>query len=394
MNVTIIGNLAPICRPAHPFKLDMQSASNILLPFVRRTSGQAFGAVLALSACSLISACGSPDAHATEPPTPVLIRAVAHVERPDYVVLSGEAEAEHTANVGFLVPGLVHAVALREGEAVESGQLLAQLDSTDYQLNVDLAAAQQDRAEDEFARAKAMFDQKSIPANDFNKVDVAVRMARTQASMARKKLADTRITSPLSGIVARRGVEPGELAGPGLPVFTIMQIDPVQIRVGVPESEIARFAIGQRATLTIPALRDAEFSGVVRVIDVAADPASRTYTVKAEVPNPSHRLRPGMIAEVRFENNAKVSMLTVPADAIVPDVDGVTRVFVYDPKGQRVHSQRVDVGAAYGTEVEIRSGLKAADAIVTGGQSRVHDGSLVLARADSADREKGAKVPR
>jgi RND family efflux transporter MFP subunit len=343
-----------------------------------------------------MSGCGGTDARATEPPTPVLIRAVARVERPDYVVLSGEAEAEHTANVGFLVPGLVHTVALREGEAVASGQVLAELDPTDYQLNVDLAAAQQDRAEDEFARAKSMFAQKGIPANDFNKADVAVRMARTQATMARKKLADTRITSPFSGIVARRGVEPGELAGPGLPVFTIMQIDPVQVRVGVPESEIARFAIGQHALLTIPALKDAEFDGVVRVIGIAADPASRTYTVKAEVPNPAHRLRPGMIAEARFENKTKSAVLTVPAEAVVPDVDGVTRVFVYDPKEQRVRSRRVDVGAAYGTEVEIRSGLTPADTIVTGGQHRVHDGSLVAARADSADQQRkgGAKAAR
>ncbi|MGH7653654.1 MAG: efflux RND transporter periplasmic adaptor subunit [Gemmatimonadaceae bacterium] len=326
----------------------------------------------------------------------MLIRAVARVERPDFVLLSGEAEAQHTANVGFLVPGLVHSVALREGEPVESGQVLAELDSTDYQLNVDLAAAQLDRAEDEFARAKAMFAQKGIPANDFNKAEIAVRMARTQASMARKKLADTRITSPLSGIVARRGVEPGELAGPGLPVFTIMQIDPVQVRVGVPESDISRFAIGQRAVLTIPALHDAEFEGVVRVIGIAADPASHTYTVKAEVANPSHRLRPGMIAEVRFEGSTKLAVLTVPAEAIVPDVDGVTRVFVYDSKAQRVRSRRVDVGSVFGTEVEIHSGLTAADTIVTGGQHRVHDGSLVAARSDSADQQRkgGAKAAR
>jgi membrane fusion protein (multidrug efflux system) len=373
----------------------MHTASKILASFVRRTSSPALGISLTFLACGLISGCGGKDARATPAPTPVLVRTVARVERADYVALSGEAEALHSANVGFLVPGLVRSVAPHEGDAVESGQVLAELDPTDYQLNVDLAAAQVDRAEDEFARVKTMFAEKGVSPNDFNKADVAVRMARTQASMARKKLADTRITSPLSGVVARRGIEPGEQAGPGLPVFTVVQIDPMQIRVGVPESEIARFAIGQRAEFSVPALQGAMFAGTVRVVGIAADPASRTYTVKAEVPNASHRLRPGMIAEARFETKAKLAVLTIPAEAIVPDVDGVTRVFVYDPAEQRVHSRRVDVGTAYGSEVEVRSGLKPAETIVTGGQHRVHDGSLVTARTDSADRrDGGVKIPR
>lgn len=396
MNEAMIGNLAPITQTCPQlYTFDMHTACKTLASFVRRTLSPTLGVSLAFSACALVSGCSGNDARATAAPTPVLVRAVTRLERGDYIALSGEAEALHSANVGFLVPGLVRSVAPHEGDAVDSGQVLAELDPTDYQLNVDLAVAQADRAEDEFARVKTMFAEKGVSPNDFNKADVAVRMAHTQASMARKKLADTRITSPLSGIVARRGIEPGEQAGPGLPVFTIVQIDPMQIRVAVPESEIAGFVIGQRAEFSVPALEGATFSGTVRVVGIAADPASHTYTVKAEVPNASHRLRPGMIAEAHFETKAKLAVLTIPAEAVVPDVDGVTHVFVYDPADQRVHSRRVDVGTAYGSEIEIRSGLKPAETIVTGGQHRVHDGSLVAARTDSADRrDSGVKIPR
>ncbi|MFI5231452.1 MAG: efflux RND transporter periplasmic adaptor subunit [Gemmatimonadales bacterium] len=358
---------------------------------LRRASIASVGLALTLSTTVLLSACRGADAKGkpSDATTPVLVRPVTRLNRADYVALSGEAEALRTVNVGFLVPGLVRTVNLKEGDAVDTGQVLAELDPTDYQLNVDLAAAQLDRAEDEFARAKSMFDKKGIPAEDFNKAEIAARMARTQASMARKKLGDTRLASPLAGIVARRGVEPGEQTGPGVPAFTVMQVDPLQIRIGVPESEIARFAVGQRADVRIPSLQGASFSGVVRLVGIAADPASRTYTVKAEVPNPAHRLRPGMIAEVRIENGGKLAALTIPAEAIVRDVDGVTHVFVYDPGEQRVRSQRVEVGDAYGTEIEVRSGLKADDVIVTGGQHRVRDGSRVSATVDSASRGKG-----
>src|SRR5690606_16476297 len=120
----------------------------------------------------------------------------------------------------------------------------------------------------------------------------------------------------------------------------------------------------QRATVTIPSLGDAVVQGRVSVVGIAADPASRTYSVKIEVRNSDRRIRPGMIAEVRVENDAMITALTLPAEAIVRDADGVTRVFVYDEGESRVHARRVEVGSAYGTEVEIRSGLEGGELVV------------------------------
>lgn len=340
---------------------------------------------VALALAALVaSACSSPDVDAagTDTSATVLVRAVARLDRPEFVTLSGEVVAWRTVNVGFMVPGLVQSVRPREGEIVQQGEVVAELEPTDYALNVEMAAAQQERAENEAARVRTMYAEKSVSENDLHKAEIAVRMARAQANMARKKLADSRIAAPLSGVLARRGVEPGEQSGPGMPAFTIVQVNPVQVRVGVPESEIARFAVGQTATATIPSLGGATFIGRVRTVGVVADPASRTYTVQAEIANPLHRMRPGMIAEVRVENGGKVSALVVPAESVVRDVDGVTRVFVYDPKEKRVHARRVDVGAAYGTEIEIRQGLAVNELVVTGGQHRVRDGARVAATVE------------
>ena len=111
--------------------------------------------------------------------------------------------------------------------------------------------------------------------------------------------------------------------------------------------------------------------------------ASRTYTVKIELPNPKRRIRPGMIAEVRVENDAKVQARTLPAEAVVRDADGVTRVFVYDSGERRVHARRIEVGTAYGSEVEVRSGLDGDELVVVGGQNRLREGASVEARVDS-----------
>lgn len=344
-----------------------------------------FRLTVALFGGVLATGCGGADAAPGEATaTPVVVRPLAKVDRPDYVGLSGEIEGWSTANIGFLVPGQVRTVALREGQAVQQGQMIAELDPTEYQLNVDIASAQRERAEQEFSRAEQVFKEHGIPENDLQKAETAVKMARAGEAMARKKLADTRVLSPLNGIVARRQVEPGEMAGPGMPPFTVVQIDPVQVRVGVPETDIDRFAVGQRAVVAIPSLGGATSQGRVRVVGIAADPASRTYTVKIELPNPNRRIRPGMIAEVRVENDATIEARTIPAEAVVRDADGITRVFVYDPGERRVHARRIEVGTAYGTEVEVRSGLTGDELVVVGGQNRLREGTSVEARVDSA----------
>lgn len=311
---------------------------------------------------------------------PVLVRNPAHLARSNYVALSGDVEGSRTASIGFIVPGVVARVEVREGDQVSEGQVLATLDKTEYDINVELASAQRERAEDEFKRAKTMFDSKGIPENDFNKAGTAVRLSRAQEAMARKKLQDTRLTAPMSGLLARRGIEPGEQAGPGMPVFTIAQIDPVQVRVGVPETEVSRIRVGDRTAVTIPALRGATFAGRVRLVGVAADAASRTYTAKIDVPNGNRLLKPGMIAEVRISGSESVDALTIPAEAVVRDASGVLRVYVYDPKTLRVYGRRIVIGAAFGQEVEVRQGVGAKDMVVVGGQHRLREGSKVSAR--------------
>ena len=341
-----------------------------------------WAAVLALGA----AACGDADAVESDGavPVPVLVREVTRVERPDYLALSGDVTAWRTVNVGFLVPGLVDSVGPSEGDLIQAGQLLAALDRREYRLNVDMAMAQRERAEDEHTRAEAMFAESAIPENDFHKAVTARRLATAQSEIAAKKLEDARLVSPLSGVVARRAIQPGEQAGPGVPVFTVMQIDRVQIEVGVPEVEIGRVAVGQPAAIVVPALGDSTFQGRVHLVGIAADPASRTYTVRIEVANPRRRLRPGMIAETRIETDRMVRALTLPAEAIVRDVDGVTRVYVYFPDDERVHARRVVVGSPYGREVEIREGLEGGELVVIGGQHRLREGSTVIAEVEAS----------
>jgi RND family efflux transporter MFP subunit len=210
--------------------------------------------------------------------------------------------------------------------------------------------------------------------------------ARVNQQLARKHLADATLRSPINGYVAARMVEAGDVASPGRPVFQIVRLDPVEVSVGVPETDIHQVRAGQHAAIRIPAVPEAIFQGTVRTINVAADPATRTFTVRILVPNPRHILRLGMIAEAQIRTESTLDATTLPGESVVHDPQGATIVYVYYPAQKRVYAKRVQVGTVYGGEIQIRGGLSNNDAVVIAGQNRLSDGMRVAVSEETVAR--------
>ena len=183
--------------------------------------------------------------------------------------------------------------------------------------------------------------------------------------------------APISGYISKKSIETGDKASTERPVFEIVQLDPVEANVGVPETDIHLVKIGEKASVTLPALPGQSFEGTIRIINVAADPSTRTYMARISLPNPRHVLKIGMVAEAKIVGDQKISMMTLPGEAIVRDEQGATMVFVYFPEQRRVYSKRVKVGAFRGTEVEIKEGLSGDESIVIAGQDHLRDGMSV-----------------
>ena len=171
---------------------------------------------------------------------------------------------------------------------------------------------------------------------------------------------------------------------PGIPVFEIVKLDPVEINVGVPETDIHLVRLGQTASVTIPALPTESFEGKVRIINVSADPNTRTYMTRIAVPNPAHILRVGMVAEARIQGDRVIDLMTLPAETILRDPQGATIVFVYYPEQGRVYSKRVETGVVYGREIAIKSGLSGDEAVVFAGQEKLRDGTMVSLMGETA----------
>lgn len=344
--------------------------------------------VISLAACS-----GDADKKQAEgEPVPVVVGKVQKVQERETVSVSGTVNTpDSPTTVSFLVSGKVLFVGPREGDYVKRGQRLASIDPADYQLSLAAAKAQTDqaevefkRAEDEHRRMKMLYDSKSLAPNDYQKFKAAFESAEQRYEQAvaleelsRKRLTDATLYAPTSGYIAKRLIEPGDTAAQGRPVFEIVQLDPVEVNVGVPETDIHLVRIGEKAEITVPALPGKSFDGTVRIINVSAEPNTRTYMTRIAVANPKHLLRVGMVAEATIRGNKMVTMAILPGDAVIRDPQGATQVFVYYPNQKRVYTKRVEIGSLFDKDVEIKSGLTGDEWIVLGGQTRLRNGLVV-----------------
>ncbi|MCC6591145.1 MAG: efflux RND transporter periplasmic adaptor subunit [Bryobacterales bacterium] len=390
-------------------------------------------AALALVAV-VLTGCAPKPAVEQAAPQPVVIKVgkPTMLEEPETVAVSGSVVSPgDPVKVAFTVGGRVIQAGPRIGDAVRQGDILGMIDPSDYKIGVQAATAQVagarvalqraespvrpelleqarigfDRASDEFRRAKMLYDTHSIPPNDFEKVRAAYEAARQQheqakaggaredraqaraavdqavaaEDLAKKRLFDATLRAPISGYVSMRNIEPGAMAAAGIPVFQLVQLNPVEVTVGVPETDVRLVRSGQSAEIRIPALPGEQFYGTVQRVAVAADASTRTFMARISVPNPKQVLRVGMVAEATIKGTQVVKVLTVPAPALIRDPQGAVSVFVYFPDQKRVYSRLVQVGSVRGAEVEVRSGLAPDNQIVTGGQDRLRDGMVVTA---------------
>jgi RND family efflux transporter MFP subunit len=383
----------------------------------------------------LVAGCHRKVEVAADQPVPVRVQVPRHIQQPVSVEVSGTVEANITALTAFQVGGRVARVYVREGQRVVQGRVLAELDATDYRNAYNAAASEAEagkaqnlkakaglrsqeleqaridfeRTQDEYQRLKYLYEHHSLPANDFHKIEAAYLASQQRYDMARsgtrvedkqtaaaqfgaasaqmqeakKRLADCQLRAPISGFIGMRQLEVGNTVAPGVPVFSVVDLNPVKVRVGIPEAEIGKVHEGNRAEVSIPSLDGKQFVGRIEAIAAASDPASRTYVSKIVVENPNLLLRAGMVSEARLTGDTRINAITVPGSAIVRDERGVTQVFVLAPGQNHVYGRRIEVGEMIGDQVEIRSGLNGDERVVVNGQHNVREGSVVRLEGSS-----------
>jgi RND family efflux transporter MFP subunit len=286
--------------------------------------------------------------------------------------------------------------ALRQAEAklgIQSGGKLdlqkqpdvrhakAALDRARYDLNAaknlvdngDISRQQQDVYQRTFEQAEARY-QSAI--ENVRNLEAQIEEKRAALALSKKLLTDTAIISPINGVVKEKTASRGEYLQPGTPIVTIVQINPLRLKLEVPEVFAANIARGQAVTLKVDSFAEREFKGVINRINPSVDEKNRSLMAVAEVMNDGGLLRPGMFARARIVSDADGVALMVPEKAVV-SLAGVNKVFVVD--GEHAAERLVKLGARDGSLVEIIEGIKLGDKVITSNTEKLHDGATVSA---------------
>jgi len=339
--------------------------------------------------------CGSDEPEAQSAPRPVRYTEVLSASGARERTFSGLARAGVESNLSFKVAGTVQRVAVSPGDSVRAGQLIAELDASDYQLQLQdaqaaltRAEAQERNASSNYDRVQALYENNNASRNDLDAARTAhesavaaTRSAQARVELARSQVADTRLVAPVSGAVPSVAIETNENVRAGQVVAVLTSGSRMEVELGVPEMLIARVATGSAVVITFDALPGRTFNGRVTEVGIATSDRLNTFPVTARLDQPDPAIRAGMAAEVRlnFESGSADPRFFLPAAAVGEDREGRFVFVLEHTTGDRgtVHRTPVTVGELTTDGIEILSGLTDGDLVVIAGVSRIHDGQEV-----------------
>lgn len=325
------------------------------------------------------AACTNSRAAAPAVKTPIAVRlATVRTERmASPIAATGTLAPKDGVELSFKVGGVVARVLADDGARVRAGQLLAALDLGEIAPAVARAEAAADKADRDWRRVQRLYADSVATLAQLQDAGTARDAALAERDAARFNRGHAVIVAPADGVVLRRLAEPGEVVGPGRPVFSFGSHARGQVlRVGLADRDLVRVRLGDAAEVRLDALPGRVFTGVVSEVGAAADPATGTYGVEIALRG-ADGLASGLVGSVEIRPRAESEVSLVPIASLV-EADGENAsVFTLDASGRRAERRPVRLAFVAGDLVAIHSGLEGVRQVITDGAGRVDAGGPV-----------------
>jgi len=333
------------------------------------------------------------------------------------VTVVGNLIGEATVSVVPRTAGRLQTLSVKLGDRVTRGQRIAQLEDFDIQEQVKQAVAAEEvsaatirqreadlkRAQTNLDRSKSLFERQLLPRQTLDDNESTYQAAVAQLDLARAQnsqskarldelkitLSNTIITSPVTGFVSKRSVDPGAFVGQQAPIVEVVDVSVVRLVANIVEKDLRTLKVGDPAHVAVDAFPGEDFIGRIARISPILDPATRTAPIEIEIPNPTSRLRPGMYARVSITVDSKKEALVVPITAMV-DLGGRRGVFTPLPDNTAAF-RVVQVGVETGEAAEILAGLQEGDRVITTGAAALRDGDRIVPPGGGGGRGGGRR---
>jgi RND family efflux transporter MFP subunit len=320
-----------------------------------------------------------------------------------WLPVSGALQPVRQATVKSKVSGEVRAITVREGDAVQAGQALARVDTADLEARLierqgqlESARAQLALAEKTLSTNQKLLKQNFISQNAFDSSESnmnvtrgSVMSAEANVRLAQNALKDAVATAPLTGIVAKRHVQPGEKVAFDTPLVTVVDLKDIELQAMVPAIDIPELRPGMPVELAVDGFGDRKFAGRIERINPATEPGTRAILVFVGVPNPNNELRGGMFSTGRVALAASAPVLSLPAVAVRSEAG---QTFVWTIEDGKLVKRMVVVGRRdeENGRVEIRTSLPPTVKVLAARFDNLKEGAPALVKGPDAGPPKAS----
>lgn len=348
-----------------------------------------FKTMIIAGAVIMTAGCGSSESqsqkNAPAEVTPVVsVVQVTKRDVPQEVVYSTTIRPFAKNNIAPQSVNRIAKINVEVGDYVTKGQQLAKMDHVQLQQaenQMKQAELQMINNEVEYGRLKGLYDAGGLSQSDLDAIELAYNASKISFEVAQKQyenlLENSVLLSPITGVVTARNYDVGDMYAMSAPIFTVEQIVPVKLLVGVSESDYSKVHKGDAVTITADALPGKEFSGKVDRIHPTVDPATRTFTVEVKVDNRDKELKPGMFARATITFGVNRSVIVPDVAVVKQQGSGERFVYLLNEDGT-VSYTKVTLGRRLGAEYEVLEGIEDGAKVVTGGQIRLKNGIKVI----------------
>lgn len=336
----------------------------------------ALAATALLCPLSVLPGCdatGGAAAPGGPPPVQVETDTARRQDLVDVIDLVGQLEAEEAVMIKPETEGTIASVELEEGARVHAGDLLFRLKADEQKARLREAVAKLTLAQQDYERAKTLRAGNTISQSELDRAESSLQQALAERDLAEVELERTEIRAPFDGVLGARRVSPGDRIDDDTTLVRIDAVDRLRLLFTVPEIGLRAVHVDDPVEIRVAPWPDERFLGKVYFVAPSIDPRTRRLLLKAWVPNPHRRLRPGLFTNIQLEIAHHDDALVIPESAIAYDAQGpfVWRVDAQDT-AERV---AVSLGIRKDGRVQVTSGLRAGDRVVSAGTHKVAPGA-------------------
>jgi cobalt-zinc-cadmium efflux system membrane fusion protein len=345
----------------------------IIMDYIKKFTVLSLILVLALT----VFGCGSTEVK-EEVATTIPVETV-EVKQGDFtntIILSGTTKPIASVTVIPKIAGAekITSIRVQEGDRVSAGQIIATLDQSTVDIQLNLAQVTYNDALKNYERQKVLYEAGAIPQATFEQIETGLAQAESNLTAQQMAYDNTLVKAPISGLVTAVLAEVGTLGSAQTPIAQIADIDTLELITTINEMQVNKLRVNDQVEIMIPALDKEIFKGTITSISSVMEDRLKAYPVTITLNNKDHKIKAGMYAEVEIVTDVEKDALIIPAQAIITR-DGLSTVYVV--KEGKALQKEVIIGLSDGKETVILEGLELGEEVIIRGNDNVVTGDLV-----------------